>query len=139
MATKNFNSSLKRTRKEFGHARSNNLAIDASEAKNDVIRELNREIREIKNQLTAVEDNTYTDPLMIAMKKGVAIDVRAEVVDARNELLLKLRNVLIKKTVFTKDKYFDLPEDFDSEIVDENDSDDGSGDIEDLVVTDLDK
>lgn len=138
MSTKNFNESLKRTRKEFGHARSNNLSIDAYEAKQDVIREINREIREVKNKLTAVEDATYNDPLLIAMKKGEPIDVRKDVVDKRNELLLELRNLIIKKTLFSKDKYFDLPEDFDSEIGDDIDPDDSVGDIEDMVMTEHD-
>lgn len=76
---------------------------------------------------------------MIAMKKGVAIDVRKEVVDARNALLMELRNVVIKKTIYTKDTYFDLPDDFDKEIGDSPDDGGSVNDLEDMVVTDMDK
>jgi len=120
MATKNFSNSLKRSRTEFGHTRANNLAIEASEAKTDVLRELTSEIRTIKNQLTALEDDTYDDPLMVALKKGTTVDVRKQVVDARFALLLRLRELIIKKKLFTADTYFDLPADFDTENLSES-------------------
>jgi len=134
MATKNFANSLKRSRTEFGHTRANNLAIEAYEAKTDVLRELNSEIRNIKNQLTAVEDDTYDDPLMIALKKGTTVDVRKQVVDARFSLLLKLRELIIKKKLFTADNYFDLPEDFDTETISPStDGPAGGDEIDDVI------
>ena len=134
MATKNFANSLKRSRTEFGHARANNLAIEAYEAKTDVLRELNSEIRNIKNQLTAVEDDTYDDPLMIALKKGQTINIRKDVVDTRFNLLLKLRELIIKKKLYTADGYFELPDDFDKETIDpEAAAPNGGEEIDDVI------
>lgn len=138
MPTQNFATSLKRSRKEFGHARANNLAIEASEAKSDILREIARDIRNVKNKLTAIEDETYDDPLIIALKKGTSIDIRNDVVQPRHELLLQLRNLVIKRKLFEKDSYFNLPDDFGEESDKPDNVDDlanTEGDIDDVIAT----
>jgi len=106
----NFIHSLNRNRREFSEARANMLAIDASESRHDILREVNKEIRLLENKLVAIENDAYEDDIIVAFKKGRSIDVRKDLVEARYDTLLDLRDLYIRREVIVKDVYFDMPE-----------------------------
>lgn len=124
---KTFLNSLGRNRKEFSEARAVMLATDASEARHDIVREVNKEIRGLEMKLMSIENNAYEDDVIIAFKKGRDINVRKDLVEARYDTLLDLRTLYIKRRIIERDTYFKVPEEM---ITSEK------GTFEDLLVTD---
>lgn len=104
----NFLGSLNRGRREFSEARAKNLAIEAKESKDDLLREINKKIRDLEAKLRSIEDDVHQDDLIVALKKGASINVRKDVVEARYTILFELRNLYVQKRIMERDTYFDL-------------------------------
>lgn len=106
----NFMQSLNRNRKEFSEARAIQLASDASEAKYDLTRDINKKIRDIENHLTAIENDAYEDDIIVAFKKGRAINVADDVVKPRYQALMDLKDLYDERSIMQRDIYFNVPE-----------------------------
>lgn len=103
-----FNNSLNRSRAEFSASRAKNLSLEAKECREDMLREINKKIRDKETILTSIEDDAHQDDLLVALKKGGSIDVRRDIVEKRYATLLELRNLYIKRNIMVKDSYFDV-------------------------------
>ena len=103
-----FNNSLNRSRAEFSASRAKNLSLEAKECREDMLRDINKKIRDKETILTSIEDDAHQDDLLVALKKGGAIDVRRDIVEKRYSTLLELRNLYIKRNIMAKDTYFDV-------------------------------
>lgn len=106
----NFMQSLNRNRREFSEARAIQLASDASEAKYDLMRDINKKIRDIENHLIAIENDAYEDDIIVAFKKGRTISVAEDVVKPRYQALIDLRDLYDERNIMQRDSYFDVPE-----------------------------
>lgn len=102
--------SLNRNRREFSEARAIQLASDASEAKYDLMRDINKKIRDIENHLIAIENDAYEDDIIVAFKKGRTISVAEDVVKPRYQALIDLRDLYDERNIMQRDSYFDVPE-----------------------------
>ena len=111
-----FQGSLNRSRGEFSAQRAKNLALEANEVREDMLRELNKEIRDKELILNAIEDDAHQDDLIVALKKGTNIDVRRDVVEKRYKTLLELRNLYIKRRIIKNDGYFTISDDVRVEV-----------------------
>ena len=106
-----FLNSLNRSRAEFSHNRAKNLALEAKECREDMLREINKKIRDKETILTTIEDDAHQDDLLVALKKaGGGVDVRRDIVEKRYATLLELRNLYIKRNIMNKDSYFTVAE-----------------------------
>jgi hypothetical protein len=105
----NFYGSLIRDRKDVSRAIAKDLALNAYEGWQDSVRGLDKKIREIKMALNAMRDAAYTDPLMMALKKNQAVDVDAELVSKRGNLLLELKDTIDARNVIARDRFFTIP------------------------------
>lgn len=105
-----FNNSLNRSRAEFSAGRAKNLSLEAKECREDMLREINKKIRDRETILTSIEDDAHQDDLLVALKKGGSIDVRRDIVEKRYATLLELRGLYIKRSIMNKDTYFDVDE-----------------------------
>lgn len=116
---KTFYESLSQDRKAFSKKVAMDKALDAHENHLEMLRTLNREIRDIKRGLEALNDDAWTDEFVIALKKGDKTNIMKDVNERRHELRLDLRDKLIERDILKSDNFYDIPDELKSEEITE--------------------